>query len=121
MGTRRALIIGSDRDSFLPIERFLESRGLITTVALNYKEGFDRLFYEKPDLTIVLELISYKLSPALIEKINSSGYFEVIDIEKSKIGENLKPVIILEAERLDALTDFLKSYFDAGQPSPDSA
>ena len=120
MGTRRALIVGSDRDSFLPIERFLESKGLITTVALNYKEGFDRLFYEKPDLVIVLELISYKLSPALIERISSSGYFEVIDIEKGKIGEKLKPVIILEAERLDALIEFLKSYFDAGQPS-DSA
>lgn len=121
METKRALIIGSDRDSFLPVERFLESRGLITTVALNYKEGFDRLFYEKPDLAIVLELISYKLSPALIEKINSSGYFEVVDIEKDKIGENLKPVIILEAERLNTLISFLESYFDAHQPSPDSA
>lgn len=121
MGTTRALIIGSDRDSFLPIERLLESRGFITTVALNYKEGFDRLFYEKPDLTIVLELISYKLSPALIEKINGSGHFEVVDIEKGKIGEKLKPVIILEAERLDALINFLESHFDASQPSSDSA
>jgi hypothetical protein len=121
METKRALIIGSDRDSFLPVEQFLESRGLITTVALNYKEGFDRLFYEKPDLAIVLELLSYKLSPALIEKINSSGYFEVVDIEKGKVGENLKPVIILEAERLNALISFLESYFDVHQPSPDSA
>ncbi len=109
MEIKRALIIGSDRDSFLPIERFLELRGLITTIALNYKEGFDRLFYEKPDLAIVLELISYKLNPTLIEKINSSGYFEVVDIEKGKIGENLKPVIILEAERLNTLISFLES------------
>lgn len=118
MGTKRALIIGSDRDSFLPLERFLESRGFITTVALNYKEGFDRLFYEKPDIAIVLELISYKLSPALIEKINSSGYFEVVDVEKGKVGGGLKPVIIIESDRLDALTDFLESYINSGQSSP---
>lgn len=121
MGTKRALIIGSDRDSFLPIEQFLESRGLITTVALNYKEGFEKLFYERPDLAIVLELISYKLSPALIEKINDSGYFEVIDIEKGKIGQKLKPVIVLESERLDRLITFLESYLGMGQPSHDSA
>jgi curved DNA-binding protein CbpA len=119
MGTKRALIIGSDRDSFLPIEQFLESRGLNTTVVLNYKEGFEKLFYERPDLAIVLELISYKLSPTLIEKINGSGYFEVVDIEKGKIGENLKPVIVLEAERFDALISFLESYLGTSQPSPD--
>lgn len=121
MGTKRALIIGSDRDSFLPIERFLKSRGFITTVALNYKEGFDRLFYEKPDIAIVLELISYKLSPALIEKINSSGYFEVVDIEKGRIGGKLKPVIVIEADRLDALTAFIESYLNSSQSPPASA
>ncbi len=119
MGAKRALIIGSDRDSFLPVEQFLESRGLISTVALNYKEGFEKLFYEKPDLTIVFELISYKLSPTFIDRINGSGYFEVVDIKKGKIRKNSKPVIILEGiEHLNKLIDFLKLYLDTGESKP---
>jgi curved DNA-binding protein CbpA len=116
MGTKRALIISLDRDSFLPIEDFLKSKGLITTVVSNYKDGFERLFNEKPDLVIISELTSYKLSPALIKRIDSSGYFEVVNIKEGKVRGNLKPVIIIEeAERLNALIDFLKLYLDAGQ------
>jgi len=107
----RTLIVGSNRDYCYALKEFLESRGLITTVVLDYKEGIDRLFYEKPDLT-VLEVTLHELSPALINKINSFRYFEVVDVKRvTTIKEGIKPVLILEeGSQIDTLFDFLKSY-----------
>ena len=51
--SNRALIIGSDRDYCYILKEFLALRELYVKVVLNYKEGIDRLFYEKPDLAII--------------------------------------------------------------------
>ena len=107
----RTLIIGSDNSLCFAVNEFMEKRGLISTVVFSYKEGIDKLFYEKPDLTVI-ELTSHELSPALINKINSSQNFELVDIKKYREAkEGKKPVLILEeANQIDILLDFLKSY-----------
>lgn len=107
----RTLIVGSNRDYCYALKEFLESRGLITNVVLDYKEGIDRLFYEKPDLT-VLEVTLHELSPVLINKINSSRYLKVVDLKRvTTIKEGMKPVFILEeGDQMDTLFDFLGSY-----------
>ena len=107
----RTLIIGSNRDYCYKVKDFLEERGLITAVVLSYKEGIDKLFYEKPDLTII-ELVSHELSPALIHKINSSPHFELVNIKKHReVKEEIKPVLILEEpNQINALFDFLRAH-----------
>ncbi|MGH7889270.1 MAG: DUF4388 domain-containing protein, partial [Thermodesulfobacteriota bacterium] len=107
----RTLIIGSDSGHCFVVSEFMEKRGLISTVVLSYKEGIDKLFYEKPDLAVI-ELTSHELSPALINKINSSENFEVVDMKNYReVKGGRKPVLILEeASQIDILFDFLKSY-----------
>ncbi len=93
------------------VKEFLEERGVITSVVLSYKEGIDKLFYEKPDLTVI-ELTSHELSPTLINKINSSQYFKLVDIKRYReVKEEIKPVLILEeANQINTLFDYLKSH-----------
>ncbi|MEQ9619372.1 MAG: DnaJ domain-containing protein [Deltaproteobacteria bacterium] len=119
---KRALVIGTDRDYCYVIKEFLELRGLSVTVVLNHKDGLERIFYEKPDLT-VLELLEEGLSSARIGSISSSKEFEVVDFTNTrKINNQTKPVLIFEDKtHINSLFDFLKINFsdqEANEPSP---
>jgi curved DNA-binding protein CbpA len=110
----RTLIIGSNRVYCFMLKDFLEERGLITAVVLSYKEGIDKLFYEKPDLTVI-ELTSQELSPALINRIKSSQHFELVNVKKYRqLKEEIKPVLILEeTNQINTLFHFLDSHLSS--------
>ena len=115
--SRRALVIGSDRDYCYVIKEFLELRELYTTVVLNYKDGLDRLFYEKPDLA-VLELIDQELSPTLLTSLKSSNDFETFDFTAGGApGPGRKPILIFDDKnRLTSLFDFIKQNYSEKAP-----
>ncbi|HEX3035621.1 MAG TPA: DnaJ domain-containing protein [Thermodesulfobacteriota bacterium] len=119
MGVQRALVIGSDQDSCSAVKEFLESKGLITELALDYEEGLERLLYEKPDIAVV-GLIHGGPDDSFISGINDSGIYGLADFETGVISKGLKPVLILENQRqTNSLFDFLNLYLkDEGvQPS----
>jgi len=115
--SKRALVIGSDRDYCYVIKEFLELRELYTTVVLNYKDGLDRLFYEKPDLA-VLELINQELTPALLSSLKSSNDFETVDFAAGAApAEGRKSVLIFDDKnRITSLFDFIKKNY-SGKPA----
>lgn len=115
MRLKEALIVGSDCDSCSLIREFLETNGLNSTVVLNYKDGLEKLLYEKPDIA-VLELVHTGVSSTLISKINNSGQYEILDFENGTAGKVLKPVLILEEhEKIPLMLDFLKSYLEESE------
>lgn len=116
--SKRALVIGSDRDYCYVIKEFLELRELYTTVVLNYKDGLDRLFYEKPDLA-VLELIDQELSPALLTSLRSSNDFETLDFAAGGApAPGRKPILIFDDKnRITSLFDFIKQNYSGKPPA----
>jgi len=116
--SKRALVIGSDRDYCYVIKEFLELRELYTTVVLNYKDGLDRLFYEKPDLA-VLELIDQELSPALLGSLQSSNDFETFDFASGGAPPpGRKPILIFDDKgSLTSLFDFIKKNYSERSPA----
>jgi len=113
--SKRALIIGSDRDYCHVIKEFLELRELYVKVVLDYHEGLDRLSYEKPDLTII-ENIGSQIRPELPHSIRDSDEFEIVDFPGGrKIDNHLKTVLFFEDKNhINSLFDFLKSEFRQG-------
>lgn len=120
--SKRALVIGSDRDYCYVIKEFLELRELYTTVVLNYKDGLDRLFYEKPDLA-VLELIDQELSPALLTSLSSSNDFETVDFAAGGApAPGRKPILIFDDKnRITSLFDFIKQNYSGKPPVKEPA
>lgn len=110
--SKRALIIGSDRDYCFIIKEFLVLRGLYVTVVLNYRDGIDRLLYEKPDLAI-LELTAQGSTENLTDKIKESHEFEIVDFCGSQeIKKETKALLIFDDKsRINALFDFLRSNY----------
>ena len=107
MGMQRALVIGSDEDSCSAVKGFLESKGLITELALDYGAGLERLLYEKPDIAVV-ELIHGGLDDSFISRINGSGIYELADFETGIINKGLKPLLVLESRnQTNSLFDFI--------------
>ncbi len=119
--SKRALIIGSDRDYCYVIKEFLELRELNVTVVLNYKDGLDRLSYEKPDLTI-LENIAKELSPSLTDSINTKNEFKIVDFKNNqKAATDRKTVLIFDDKnQITFLFDFLKSTFSDAKETEES-
>ena len=76
--SNEVLIIGSQRDYCHVIKEFLELRDLDVTVLMDYKAGIDRLFEEKPALSVI-EITQREISPALITKIRDSKEFSIPD------------------------------------------
>lgn len=114
MGAHRALIIGSDKDYCYVVKEFLESKGLIVSLILDYNYGIDKLFYENPDITI-LELISpHKISTNLLGKVRSSLDIQVIDdFNKPDLSRDLdkKDVFILQdTSQLNTLLAYLNTF-----------
>jgi len=115
--SKRALVIGSDRDYCYVIKEFLELRELYTTVVLNYKDGLDRLFYEKPDLT-VLELIDQELTPALLSSLRTSNDFETVDFAAGAAPAHGRKAVFIfdDKNRITSLFDFIKKNY-SGKPA----
>ena len=119
MGANTALIIGSDKDYCYVVKEFLESKGLITNLILDYNQGVDKLFNENPDIT-VLEIISaQKISSHVLGKIKNSDEIDLIykfDEPDIEFIEQRKSVFLLEdTNQLNTLLAFLNSYFIVDQ------
>lgn len=121
--SRRALIIGSDRDYCYIIKEFLVLRELYVTVVLNYKDGIDRLFYERPDLTI-LELTARGSVENDLNAIKNSNEFEIIDFTRTEgLEKGTKAVLIFDDKsRINSLFDFLRYNYSnpVTEESPDT-
>jgi curved DNA-binding protein CbpA len=110
--SKRALIIGSDRDYCYVLKEFLALRELYVTVVLDYKEGVERLLYEKPDLA-VFENTSQKQIDIYKNAIEGSKEFEVVDFNSGQeIRTGIRPVLIFDDKsQINRLFDFLKASF----------
>ena len=115
--SNRAIIIGQDRDYCYILREFLALREMYVTVVLDYKEGLDRLFYEKPDLTI-FESSGPEPVRECVDAIRASNEFEIVDFGSGQtVKTGKKPVLFFEDKsRINTLFDFLKSGFS--QPEP---
>ncbi|MEW6144802.1 MAG: DnaJ domain-containing protein [Thermodesulfobacteriota bacterium] len=120
--SKRALIIGSDRDYCYVLKEFLALRELFVTVVLDYKEGVERLFYEKPDLA-VFENTSQEPIDTYRDAVEGSSEFEVVDFNSGQsIGTGIKPVLIFDDKsQINRLFDFLKASYSnpETEDSPD--
>ncbi len=117
----RALIIGSDRDYCYILKEFLALRDLYVTVVLNYKEGMDRLFYEKPDLAII-EATGGEPIESHLETLKSSDEYEIADFnDGGRIKPGTKNVLVFDDKtQINSLLDFLRrGYTD--RPSEQAA
>ena len=121
MGSLRALIVGSDKDYCYVIKEFLDSRGMISSLILDYNQGIDKLFYENPDITVIELISSHKVSTNLINKVRNSSEFQFMDFTRDtsiELDKDLKPVFFLEeTSQLNTLLAFLNTFFiaDIGQ------
>ena len=115
MGSLRALIVGSDKDYCYVIKEFLDSRGMISSLILDYNQGIDKLFYENPDITVIELISSHKVSTNLINKVRNSSEFQFMDFTKDtnvELDKNLKTVFFLEeTSQLNTLLAFLNTFF----------
>jgi len=109
------LIIGSQRDYCNIIKEFLELRDLDVTVLMDYKTGIDRLFEDKPALTII-EITQREISPAFITKISDSKEFSMPDFtsKDQPLAERkqfeLNQVLMLDnTSQINNLFDYLKA------------
>ncbi|HSG31880.1 MAG TPA: DnaJ domain-containing protein [Thermodesulfobacteriota bacterium] len=115
MGSSRALIVGSDKDYCYVIKEFLDSRGMICSLILDYNQGIDKLFYENPDITVIELISSHKVSSNLIGKVRNSIELQIIDFTHDsnvEVDKESKPVFFLEeTSQLNTLLAFLNTYF----------
>lgn len=116
--SKRALIIGLDRDYCYVLKEFLSLRGLHVTVVLDYEEGLDRLFYEKPDLTII-ESAGPEPVKTCADAIRESNEFEIVDfVNGQALGAGTKSVLLFDDKsRINSLFDYLKS--TSSRPGPE--
>jgi len=117
MGSLRALIVGSDKDYCYVIKEFLDSRGMISSLILDYNQGIDKLFYENPDITVIELISSHKVSTNLINKVRNSSEFQFMDFTRGtsiELDKDLKTVFFLEeTSQLNTLLAFLNTFFIA--------
>lgn len=108
-----------DRDYCYVLKEFLALRDLHVTVVLNYKEGIERLLYEKPDL-VVFENISREPVETYISEIKRSNEFEIADFDNGqKIETGTKPVLIFDDKSMiNSLFDYLKANFSHSESPP---
>lgn len=105
-----ALIIGSDRDYCYVLKEFLALRELYAKVVLNYKEGLERLLYEKPELTVI-ENTSHNPLETYINAITDSNEFEIVDINSGQVLKaGTRSVLIFDDKtQINSLFDFLRT------------
>ncbi len=118
-----ALIIGSDRDYCYVLKEFLALRELHAAVVLDYKEGVERLLYEKPDLAVI-ENTSHNPLGAYINTVRDSNEFEIVDFDSGGVLKaGTKAVLIFDDKtRINSLFDFLRTCFsiEGSEKSPGS-
>ena len=105
-----ALIIGSQRDYCYVIKEFLELRHINVSVILDYKEGIDKLFEDKPRLCVI-EITSREISPAFMAKIRNSNEFTILDFTAGNqtINKGSQVLILDDTSLINTLFDYLKS------------
>ena len=110
--SKRALIIGSDKDYCYILKEFLTLRDLYVTVVLNYKDGIDRLLYEKPDLTVI-EITGREPIENHIEALKSSNEFEIVDFNSGqRIRSGTRAVLVFDdTSQINSLFDFLRDSY----------
>lgn len=110
--SNEVLIIGSQRDYCNIIKEFLELRDTRATLLTDYKTGIDRLFEEKPALSVI-EIIERKISPSLIAKIRDSNEFSMPNFTSQNQDEQSQDksrVLLLdETKQINYLFDYLKA------------
>ncbi len=111
--SNEVLIIGSQRDYCRVIKEFLELRDLDVTVLMDYKTGIDRLFEDKPALSVI-EITEREISPALITKIRDSKEFSIPDFTSKNQADQsqvkLNQVLMLDdTSQINDLFDYLKA------------
>ncbi len=115
---KKVFIIGNNKDYCDKVKEFIEQKGIATTLLLDYKDGIDKLFYEKPELT-VLELTDQALSPGLIARIQGNSYFEIIDfVNDVEPNTDTNQIYIVQQEsQLPVLEEYLSKYPTSTEPS----
>ncbi|MGH7891108.1 MAG: hypothetical protein ACREN0_02410, partial [Thermodesulfobacteriota bacterium] len=105
-----ALIIGSDKDYCYVLKEFLALRELYVKVVLNYKEGLEKLLYEKPELTVI-ENTSHNPLETYINAITASNEFEIVDINGGQVLKaGTRAVLIFDDKtQINSLFDFLRT------------
>ena len=111
MSVIRALIIGSDDAYCKVIKEFLELKGVISAIILDYKKGIDKLTYEKPDFAVI-EQLNTVISPSYVSLINDIDQFEIIYTDRPHDTVfNFIPVFLLDnSDNLNKLFELVKTY-----------
>lgn len=91
----RVLIIGANKTYCDQIKEFFELRGHITTFVKNYNEGFEKLFFEKPHITVI-EFTSEAISASFLNRIKKSERLQLVDQQVYSIESGRYPVFILQ-------------------------
>lgn len=118
-----ALIIGSDRDYCYVLKEFLALRELYATVVLDYKEGIERLLYEKPGLAVI-ENTSHNPLETYINTVRDSNEFEIVDFNSCPVLKAGTKVVLIfdDKTQINSLFDFLRAGISIEEPgkSPDN-
>ncbi len=93
--TIRVLIVGTNKSYCDQIKEFFELRGHITTTVQNYSEGFEKLFFEKPHIT-VFEFTSEAISASFLSRIKKSDRLQLVDQKEYTIESGYYPVFLLQ-------------------------
>jgi curved DNA-binding protein CbpA len=112
-----ALIIGSDRDYCYVLKEFLALRELYATVVLDYKEGIERLLYEKPGLAVI-ENTSHNPLGTYISTIRDSNEFEIVDFNSGPVLKAGTKVVLIfdDKTQINSLFDFLRAGISIEEP-----
>lgn len=93
--TIRILLIGTNRSYCSQIKEFFELRGHTITLVHSYKDGFEKLFFEDPHITVI-EFTEEVISASFLNKIKDSERLQLVDQKVYQIEEGLNPVFILQ-------------------------
>ena len=104
------LIIGRERDYCRVIQEFLEMRDIAVTVLTDFETGMERLFEEKPELSII-EATNGGISPEVEAQLAASELFTVPDFmsESPDVPAPNKVLVFDDTSKINGLFDYLKS------------
>jgi curved DNA-binding protein CbpA len=115
MHKKRVLIIGANKDCCFTIRSFLESQGVKDVSILGYAEGMDRLFYEKPDITVLeaAYINQNRLVHSIVRRLEGSGEFKLLEVKGDgvSIGDKKRVVFFIkEPSQVGELLGLLKGF-----------
>jgi curved DNA-binding protein CbpA len=120
MHKKRVLIIGANKDCCFTIRSFLESQGIKDVSVLGYAEGMDRLFYEKPDITVLEAAYTHqnRLVHSIVRRLESSGEFKLFEVKGDgvSIGDKKRVVFFIkDPSQVGELLELLKGFMINGE------